>query len=286
VSLLIAALSPMMACNIRSKEQQREIDVVEERVLANPESVNADDGDGTPLDVAVFNNYLELADWLVEHHADVSAHDRAGETALHRAVIYDRSPDHKMIRFLLRNGADVSAVRQYQETPLHAAASLGLKDVTAILLEHGADPNARAGRGETPLHMASCPAGYPEIVALLLQHGANIEAQQTNGATPLHQAVLAGNSQVVEMLLKHNANPEAKNQAGQTPLHYAAADGKAEIAEILLANQANANALDSEDHTPLWFALHRPAITVSANISGPVDTKSVVKTLRQHGGTE
>jgi len=54
---------------------------------------------------------------------------RQGETALHRAVVYDRPPDYKMIRFLLRKGGDVNATRQYQDTPLHQAASLGLKKV-------------------------------------------------------------------------------------------------------------------------------------------------------------
>jgi len=64
---------------------------------------------------------------------------RQGETALHRAVVFDRPPDYKMIRFLLRKGADVNATRQYQDTPLHQAASLGLKEVARILVKDGAE---------------------------------------------------------------------------------------------------------------------------------------------------
>jgi len=210
--VLLAALGLSLGCNVRSKEQQREIDSIEQRVLDHPASVNVDDGDGTPLDAAVVNNYLELAEWLLEHRADVNARDGKGETALHRAVIYSRAPDHTMMRFLLRKGADVNAVRQYQETPLHVAAYLGLLEVVRILVEHGANVNAPAGRGETPLHLASCPAGYPEIVEFLLLHGASIEAPQNNGATALHQAVLAGNAKVVELLLAKGANPNAKSK--------------------------------------------------------------------------
>src|SRR6267142_6282852 len=283
---LLAALALSLGCNVRSKEQQREIARIEQRVLENPASVNVDDGSGTPLDAAVINNYQELAEWLLEHHADVNARDSKGETALHRAVIYDRAPDHKMMRFLLRKGADVNAVRQYQETPLHEAASLGLLEVVRILVEHGANVNAPAGRGETPLHLASCPVGYPEIVEFLLLHGASIEAPQNNGATALHQAVLAGNVKVVELLLDKGANPNAKSHVGLTPLHYAAAGGQAEIAERLLARNALVNASDSKGHTALWIALHAPAITTSAQKSAPVDTAAVVDVLRRHRGSE
>ena len=69
---------------MRSKEQLREIAGIKQRVLDHPASANVDDGSGTPLDVAVINNYLELAEWLFEHHADVNARDGKGETALHR----------------------------------------------------------------------------------------------------------------------------------------------------------------------------------------------------------
>jgi ankyrin repeat protein len=284
--MVFVALGLAVGCTTRSKEQLREIAEIERRVEQNPASINVDDGNGTPLDVAVINNYLELADWLVDHHADVNAHDNQGETALHRAVIYDRAPNHKMIRFLLRNGANVNATRNYGETPLHAAAFLGLKEVAGILLEHGAEANTRAGRGETPLHLASSPTGYPELVELLLRHGADIEARQNNGATALHQAALIGNVKVVELLLKKGANPAATNQVGDTPLHYAAVFGQAQVAELLLAHRAGINALNSEGHTPLWQALHAPAIKSSATTSGPVDTTSVVDVLRRHGGTE
>jgi ankyrin repeat protein len=285
---LVMILGLTLGCNVRSKEQLQEISGIEQRVVSNPASINVDAGSGTPLDVAVINNYMELAEWLVDDHADVNAHDSQGETALHRAVVYDRPPDYKMIRFLLRKGADVNATRQYQETPLHQAASLGLKEVARILVKDGADVNAQAGRGETPLHMASCPVGYPEIVELLLLHGANIEARQNNGATALHQAVLAGNIHVVELLLTKGASPAATNQGGKTPLHYAAVFGRAEIAGLLLAHNAVVNALDADGHTPLWLALHAAAITAST--SGAVhsgrETTSVAETLRHHGGAE
>ncbi len=276
----------LAGCSSRSKEQLREIEEIEQRVKQNPAAANLDDGNGTPLDVAVLNNYMELAEFLVEHGANVNARDRNNETPMHRAVISDRTRDHEMMRFLLRHGADVNATRNYDETPLHTAAYLGLKDTAAFLLEHGGNPNARSGRGETPLILASCPTGYPELVELLLRHGADVKGQQNNGATALHQAAMIGNVQVVEVLLQHGADPDATNVAGDTPLHYAAVFGQAGVAEHLLAHHAAPNALDVDGHTPLWKALHAPAVTATASGSSPVDTVLVASVLRQHGAIE
>ena len=282
----MAVFFAMLGCNMRSKEQQREIDAIKARVMHDPSSADIDDGSGTPLDYAVLNNYMELAEWLLEHGANVNARNRREETALHWAVISDRSPDQKMIRFLLKKGADINATREYQETPLHSAAYLGLGSVAKTLIERGANVNARSGRGETPLHLASCPTGYPEIVELLLAAKADIEAKQNNGATALHQAVLAGAEPVVVVLLAKGADPNSKNQAGWTPLHYAAAGGRSVIAERLLSGRADANAIDSAGHTPLWIALNAPAVTVTAQGSKPVDTAAVAEMLRQHGATD
>jgi ankyrin repeat protein len=285
-ALALVLVSPV-GCTGRSKEQQREISAIEQRVESNPASVNADTGNGTPLDVAVINNYYELAQWLVDHHADVNGRDNRGETVLHRAVISDRAPDYQMIRLLLRNGADVNARRQDQETPLHVAASLGITGAVRVLLEHGAQVDATTARGETPLHMASSAGGKTEVIELLLAHRANIEARANNGATPLHQAIVGGRLDLVDLLLKKGANLEAKTSfGGETPLHIAARGGQGAIAELLLEHQAEVNVLNEEAHTPLWCALHAPGITASATYSGPIDTTAVAEVLRRHGGIE
>jgi ankyrin len=283
---LALMLVSAVGCTGRSKEQQREISAIEQRVESNPGSINADNGNGTPLDVAVINNYYELAQWLVNHHVDVNVRDNRGETVLHRAVIYDRVPDYQMIRLLLRNGADVNARRQDQETPLHVAASLGIPGAVRVLLEHGAQVDAPTARGETPLHMASSAGGKTEVIELLLAHRANIEARANNGATPLHQAVVGGRLDSVDLLLKRGANLEAKTSFGETPLHIAARGGQEAIAELLLEHQAEVNAVNEDAHTPLWCALHAPGITASATYSGPIDTTAVAEVLRRHGGIE
>src|SRR5882672_9205308 len=112
-------------CQQYSKEQQREIDEIKRRVLNSPGLIDQDEGHGTPLETATLNGYLDLAEWLVDHHANVNALDHEEGTVLHRAVIDDQSPNLKMLRFLLGKGAHVDARRKGIETPLHLAVFLG-----------------------------------------------------------------------------------------------------------------------------------------------------------------
>src|SRR5262245_24418354 len=280
------ACSLLWSCQQHSKEQQREIDAIKRQVLENPESIDRDSGQGTPLEVATLNGYLDLAEWLVDHHANVNALDREDGTVLHRAVLDDQSPELKMLRFLLSKGANVNGRRKGVETPLHIAVFLGRLNVVDLLLAHGADVRARGNCGQTAMHLASFPQGFPEIINILLTHGADINARQNNRATPLHLAAMGHNIEVVSLLLIKGADVRLADSTGATPLHYAAQSGHGEAVALLLDHGADPNVVDYEAHTPLWLALNRPAITAGPGYSGNVDTSSAVNSLRVHDGHE
>jgi ankyrin repeat protein len=273
-------------CHEYSKEQQQEIDSIKRRVSENPTSIDRDDGQGTPLEMATLNGYLDLAEWLVSHQANVNALDHEEGTVLHRAVIEDQSPHLKMLRFLLSNGANVDARRKGIETPLHIAVYLGRSDVVSLLLEHGAEVHARGNFGQTPMHLASFPQGYPEIVEILLAHGSSIDERQNNRATPLHLASMGHNVSIVALLLERGANFHLADATGATALHYAAQSGNHEAVSLLLDHGADANARDFDNHTPLWLAINQPAITAGPGFSGNVDTREAANLLRTHGGQE
>src|SRR2546428_266901 len=69
-------------------------------------------------------------------------------------------------------------------TPLHQAAEVGDRDLTASLLASGADPAAvtRIGR-YTPLHVAA-KGGHAAVVRLLVAAKADVGALTTTAATP------------------------------------------------------------------------------------------------------
>ncbi len=113
------------------------------------------DKDVTPLHLAVANQNLELAKFLLDHGADVNARDADGRTALHFAV---NRRDLDLIRLLLDAKADPDAKDSAGETPLALAiklSSLGSRlgvnapnrgsvliaepsDIIALLRERGA----------------------------------------------------------------------------------------------------------------------------------------------------
>ena len=84
-----------------------------------------------------------------------------------RAVQAASAAGHKdVVAFLGSRGADVNAVDDLQETPLHCAAYYGRASVCTTLLALGADPAAKDKDGYTALDKARL-FNEPECVAVL-----------------------------------------------------------------------------------------------------------------------
>ena len=60
----------------------------------------------------------------------------------------------KIVKVLIRNGADVNAGDKIEFTPLHSAAFCGHADVAKVLLQNGADVNAVSKSKRSALHVA------------------------------------------------------------------------------------------------------------------------------------
>lgn len=104
------------------------------------------------------------------------------------ALAFAECPD-KLTRWLVENGADLDAVDQFGDTPLHSR-SRRWKSRIQILLELGADVNH--GEGEnmhgTPLH-AAAGSYIVANAAILLGHGARVNAVNRCHQTPLEYAL-------------------------------------------------------------------------------------------------
>ncbi len=94
----------------------------------------------TPLQLACFFGHADVARWLVEKGANVSAVSRNGQgiQPLHAAA----AGDHLTIaRLLLDAGADANAPQTDGFRPLDAARQNDNAELTELLLAHGADPS-------------------------------------------------------------------------------------------------------------------------------------------------
>ena len=141
----------------------------------------------TPLHLASYGGYIDVARMLIEYGADLTAKDKTGMT------------------------------------PLHLASYRGHVDVTRMLIELGVDLTAQNNEGETPLHLASQEGGVVEVAHMLIERGADLTAQDSEGETPLHLALDEGQVDVARVLIECGVDLTARDDDGMTPLHLASA---------------------------------------------------------------
>ncbi|XP_073442034.1 poly [ADP-ribose] polymerase tankyrase-2 isoform X1 [Dendrobates tinctorius] len=131
--------------------------------LCTLENVNCRDTQGrhsTPLHLAAGYNNLEVAEYLLQHGADVNAQDKGGLIPLHNAASYGHVD---VAALLIKFNACVNATDKWAFTPLHEAAQKGRTQLCALLLAHGADPTLKNQEGQTSLDLV----GADDVRALL-----------------------------------------------------------------------------------------------------------------------
>ncbi|GGZ06194.1 hypothetical protein GCM10007388_44630 [Pseudoduganella plicata] len=129
------------------------------------------------------------------------------------ALAFNELPD-ELVRWLVGQGADISALDSYGLTPLHARAS-HWQGSTGILLELGADVHATDKRGNTALHKAAA-VGNLQTARILLQHGARVDAVNDDRLTPMAFALQqCGNVDIEKTAAMARLLLEAHSSAGQ-----------------------------------------------------------------------
>ncbi len=220
-----------------------------------------------------------------------------GGTCLHEAVVLDVGMP--VIRALLDHGAELGAHDRDGRTPLALAVCLNRDGAAALLRQRGARESdvreadrwvgacfahhrARAGRilasGAVSLRPAdllwvcrAARAGDTQAVALLLAGGADARAVDDDGQTALHLGALSGDVAGCRSLLAAGADPHALNFAGQTPLDCAleVEDPTSRDALAALLRDAGASRSTRSFDDPAFAAVFERA--ADAVVSGGVD---------------
>uniref|UniRef100_UPI001ED84CE7 poly [ADP-ribose] polymerase tankyrase-2-like isoform X2 n=1 Tax=Scatophagus argus TaxID=75038 RepID=UPI001ED84CE7 len=123
--------------------------------LCTHDNVNCRDTQGrhsTPLHLAAGYNNLEVAEYLLQHGAEVNSQDKGGLIPLHNAASYGHVD---VTALLIKFDACVNATDKWAFTPLHEAAQKGRTQLCALLLAHGADPSLRNQEGQSPLDLVT-----------------------------------------------------------------------------------------------------------------------------------
>ena len=113
---------------------------------------------------------------------DTCSVDARGGVTKQTALAFNDCPD-ELARWLVEHGADISACDSYGSSPLHSRAGHH-RGRPEILLDLGADVHLCDERGNTPLHNAAAVYNV-ETVSLLLKRGARADALNNQNLSPL-----------------------------------------------------------------------------------------------------
>ena len=129
-------------------------DLVEHLVKKYPRQVDEIcEYDDLPIATALRRGYIQVAELLLQHGANVDRRGSDGQTPLHTAMGWRLQNDalFEVVRFLLEHGADVNARRRDLRTPLHLVPDLWKYKVLQMLPQRRADVNPSPSLAATPL---------------------------------------------------------------------------------------------------------------------------------------
>jgi len=204
-----------------------------------------------------------------------------------------------IVQLLVDRGADVNAIGEYGDTPLHVAVRAGHRPAAELLLTKGADVNVqnrgisirwrhkKETAGQTPLLLA-LRTNRVDIVNLLIAEGAETNVQDDAGESPLLLAFQRayGRASVPLRARYGYTLSEAERTALTAALH----DSRRDIIRRLLNRGANVNLKDKEGSTPLHYAARQPdeelADLLLANGADPNALDASGKTPLHHAARE
>ena len=188
----------------------------------------------------------------------------AADPALSGKALFEaiRDGDSVAVQEFLKNGTDLNARNEFDDTPLMAAALNADAEMLELLIKAGADVNAVNKAGATALMRATT---FEDKVRLLVSRGAEVKARSALGNTALILAARkAGNSGTVKFLLDCGAEVNAANVFGATALIAAAAAEDMDSVRLLLDRQADANAKPNMDSNGFIWGGGRTALMWAA----------------------
>lgn len=114
-----------------------------------------------------------------------------------------------MVKELLLRGANTEVRGEFPLIPLFQAAEAGRHKIMRLLVRHGADIKVtneyKAGLFLSSPLLSAVRKGHLEVVKVLAQHGANIEARDPSHSshrdTPLFTATRAGHLKIAKVLI-------------------------------------------------------------------------------------
>lgn len=238
----------------------------------------------TPLAAAACYNHPDCLSLLMKSRAKVSLHDKAGNTALHHAIIKGRE---NIVRLLLVEGtASVTKGDKQGNEPLHLAVIHRQTQIIKLLIQLGKAPVYSLNlKSKSPIDLA-IEKGDLDALNVMLDANPDLKLKSKKRLeSALQKASVKGDPRIVERLLRAGAqdifaafleavrytyvdvariflklDPEIINhldRQGNRALGLAAKSNYIKMTRFLLANNANSSLgliIDGFELSPLYIA--------------------------------
>ncbi|NXA42277.1 MYPT2 phosphatase, partial [Eudromia elegans] len=196
-------------------------------LVENGADVNQQDNEGwTPLHAVASCGYLNIAEYLISHGANVAAVNSEGEVP--SDIAEEAAMKDLLLEQVKKQGVDLDLARKEEEQQM-------LQDARQWLNSGRIEDIKQPRTGATALHVAAAK-GYSEVMRLLIQAGFNLNVQDNDGWTPLHAAAHWGVKEACSILAEALCDMDVRNKLGQTPFDVAD-EGLVEHLEMLQKKQ-------------------------------------------------
>jgi ankyrin repeat protein len=193
---------------------------------------------------------------LFSYGANINDTAKSGNTAL--LIACSGYGQYQTVKWLIDNGADVTAKRWGNETALMRAAQFSDTMTINLLLSKGLDINAHPW-AFSPL-MYAVRSGNWAGVFCLVNHGADVNIPDDDNNPPVTWAAVAGNAEAVNAMLPGTKNINTTNiRAGMTPLMWATYNehDNPQIIQAFLDKGADVNIKAKDGSTALSWAMKK-----------------------------
>ncbi len=251
---------------------------------ANPNLRNKTKSKSTPLMMCANYNLVAMANYLINHGANIDAQDSNGDAVINWAAYMGA---YSFVKLLLDSGAKTDqksihsdnvmgvALKEWQDSIVdllirydkgihkvekkqHLLIAAVKTNDTVFVKEHlnPINSNTRDEAGNTLLLIAASK-GYDKITRLLVKNNAEIDAINPVGHTALNKAVFFKRNNIAKYLLKQRASVNKTDKRFVlTPLIAAARANNLEMGSLLLKKGAAVNVTNRIDNfSPMMWAV-------------------------------
>ncbi|NXP84959.1 MYPT2 phosphatase, partial [Passerina amoena] len=196
-------------------------------LVENGANVNQQDNEGwIPLHAVASCGYLNIAEYLISHGADLAAVNCEGDVP--SDIAEEAAMKDLLLEHVKKQGIDLELARKAEEQQM-------LQDARQWVNSGKIEDKRHPRTGATALHVAAAK-GYFETMRLHIQAGFNLNVQDNDGWTPLHAAAHWGVKEACTILAEALCDMDIRNKLGQTPFDIAD-EGLVEHLEMLQKRQ-------------------------------------------------